>query len=104
MSRTLIEISNFPNSHHIFKISDPYKLRERANELGFVELIYLSTHINKKYVVKHPFAGRLIYFGSVSMKFISSIIIKSEKNVFINHNSANAKQYYPAYLSHFLLW
>lgn len=35
----MIEISDVSKSHPIFKISNPHKLRDRANELGFVEPI-----------------------------------------------------------------
>jgi len=48
MNKALVEISDVPKTHSIFKISDPHKLRERANKLGFVEPIYLSTRIDKK--------------------------------------------------------
>lgn len=42
-----IEISDVPRMHSIFKVSNPHKLKKRANELGFSEPIYLSTRIDK---------------------------------------------------------
>ena len=106
MPKELIEISDVPLDHPIYKVSNPKKLRQRANKLGITEPIYLSNRKLNKYMLYHPFTNNFIHFGS---KFHEDYLYHNDEIRRDNFKKRNKKwghsePYSSAYLSFYLLW
>ncbi len=90
----------------LIKYSNPSKVQKVANNyFGKPIPIYISSHKNKKYMIKSP-DGKWIHFGQMGYEDFTKHNDKERRYKFRrrNHKWGDTQPYSPASLSYYLLW